>query len=349
MKLILKCIVIIGTHLLIVACTPDFKSISSQQNKIGYTEIQFFDSDRQRPLNVMLWYPAADATVQKRHAYKYIFTGYATRDAEYTARAEHHPLILLSHGDRGNNANQSWLAEALAANGYIVAAVDHWLNTTDNNKPEATAKLWDRPADLTFVLTQLLNNPIWGQRIDSNRIGAAGHSSGGYTVIALGGAIFNHQLLQHYCTGENRGPDCDLTNGADFSTIDYSAESKSYRDERIKAIFAMAPAVGQGIESHSLQRINTPMHIVAANDDEILKPDLNAKYYAANIANAKLVTLPRGGHFVFLSECNTLGKLTSFFIHFDICGRNADVDRATVHREVADEALQFFGESLPDK
>lgn len=88
------------------------------------------------------------------------------------------PLILLSHGDKGQSENLAWLAERLAENGYLVAGINHWRNTTLNNEPEETVWLWHRPQDLSFVLTELIADPSWGQRIDPNRIGVAGHSSG---------------------------------------------------------------------------------------------------------------------------------------------------------------------------
>jgi dienelactone hydrolase len=35
------------------------------------------------------------------------------------------PLVVLSHGTGGGAAGMAWLAETLASNGYIVAAVNH--------------------------------------------------------------------------------------------------------------------------------------------------------------------------------------------------------------------------------
>src|SRR5256885_8472094 len=49
--------------------------------------------------------------------------------APLSAAATKRPLIVLSHGTGGGAATMAWLAETLASNGYIVAAVNNHGNT----------------------------------------------------------------------------------------------------------------------------------------------------------------------------------------------------------------------------
>jgi len=308
--------------------------------------MRLVDQVRQRPLVVRIWYPAAASATETRVVYARIYAGHAALDADYSEGNLRRPLIVLSHGDRGGNTDQSWLAERLARGGYIVAAVAHWLNTTDNSVPEETVRAWHRPVDVSFVLTALLNDPVWKVRIDSNRVGVAGHSTGGYTALALLGARYNGTQMAAYCQGPLRGPDCDLIKGANIATIDFSDSSELYIDNRVKAAFVMAPALGQAIDKESLAQITTPVHIVYAKDDELLKPNLNAVYYANAIPKAESSALDAGGHFVFLPKCTLLGRLISYAIPFDICGRKAHADRTALHEQVAREAIDFFGNSL---
>ena len=163
-------------------------------------------------------------------------------------------------------------------------------------------------------------------------------------MIALAGAIYDPALMATYCEGPKRGPDCDLAKSA--AGIDFSEASLSHRDERIKAVFAMAPAVGSAITPSSLEAISLPVFITAAQDDEVLWPSTSAQRYAQYIPNAELDLLPAGGHFIFL-ECNFMTAIADRFIEeFDLCGRQFSVDRAQARAAVADEAVKFFGRVL---
>ena len=243
-------------------------------------------------------------------------------------------------------ANLAWLAERLAENGYLVAGIDHWLNTTLNNEPEETLRLWNRPADLSFVLTQFLTDPSWGQEIDSNRIGVAGHSSGGDTAFALAGAIYEPNAMAAYCRSDRPGPDCELAKGADPGDVDFSAASKSYRDGRIRAAFAMAPTAGNGIRVSSLAAIAIPVHVVTARHDELLDPSRNAMHYARQTPGSILTVEEAGGHFVSLSRCSLITEIFTYFLEFDVCGTRSPVDRDAVHRRIAERAVTFFDENL---
>ncbi len=333
--------------LTLLACFPARATGDAREPRgVGYTELEFVDSERSRTLETTLWYPAAENSNTTEQIYPSGFLGYAKRGAETLSGAGPRPLILLSHGDRGVNTNLAWLAERLADHEYLVVGVDHWLNTTRNNEPEETLRLWNRPLDISFVLSRLLVDPVWGPRIDPSRIGVAGHSSGGYTAFALAGAIFDPEAMAAYCQSDSRGPDCELAEGADLAKVDLSEASKSYRDERIRAAFAMAPAVGAGIRVTSLAEITTPVHVVTTRDDELLDPDRNAMRYARNTPGAALTIREEGGHFVYLSRCFLLTKIVTYFLEFDVCGTRSPVDRDPVHREIAELAVAFFDQNL---
>ena len=253
------------------------------------------------------------------------------------------PLVLLSHGSGGHYVNFAWLTEALLSAGYVVAAVNHPLNTLRDETPEGVVRVWDRPPDISLLLTSLLENPEFKDSIDQTRIGAAGFSSGGYTVIALAGGIYELDRMQSYCAGANRGPDCDL---APMLSAPEPMASASFRDDRIRAVFSMAPAVGPGITPGSLADIAIPVEIVATADDELLKPDLNSKYYANNIPGSEITLFAKGGHFLFLS-CDLMTAVADVFIfEFNLCGRGIDADREALQIEIADKALEFFNQHI---
>lgn len=254
------------------------------------------------------------------------------------------PLVIFSHGSGGDWTNHEWLMRALVEQGFITAAVNHPGNTTMDNSGIGVVQVWQRPQDLSRLLDHLLNDPDWGPRIDKSRIGAAGFSSGGYTAIALGGAQYQSDLLAQYCAGDDHGPDCDLAD-PDLE-IDFTNSELSYRDDRVSAIFAMAPAVGPAITSDSLAEIEVPVVITAASDDELVYPKFSAEHYARHLPNARLDLIPSGGHFIFL-ECNVGTHIADWFIdNLDLCGANFEVNRPAVRQSVAENAVQFFNANL---
>lgn len=328
---------------MLAACTP--APAAPRPGKVGLATVQFVDAARSRPLDVQLWYPATPDAVETAQAYERAFRGRAAVNGAY-AEAGRRPLILLSHGDRGTPFNQAWLAEHLAARGYVVAAVAHWLNTRTNNVPEATLRAWERPQDASFVVTALLQDATWQPRLDPGRIGAAGHSSGGYTALALAGARYDPLRMRDYCRGPLAGADCRLVQGIDMTQVDFRGVDADYRDPRVRAVVALAPALGPGMTPASLRAIPIPVLIAASRDDELLPFEQHAARYARDIPRAQSETLADGGHFVFMPLCTTAGWIFTYFNDYDVCGRRHDVDRAEAHASIAARATQFFDTTL---
>ncbi len=254
------------------------------------------------------------------------------------------PLVIVSHGSGGEFNDHQWLINTLLDEGYIVSALNHPFNTTRDNTPEGIVSVWDRPADVSLVLTDILENTDKGQQIDAMRIGVAGFSSGGYTAIALAGAIFEPNLMETYCAGSDHGPDCAL--GESVAYVDYAGATQSYRDARFRSVFAMAPAVGSGITVQSLNAIEVPVFITASRDDELVYPKFSAERYAEHIPNSTMSLIPSGGHFVFL-ECNAMTWIADQFItEFDLCGSEFSVDQDKIRAAIGEQAVAFFANSL---
>ena len=299
---------VLGFILLITACSPQ-----------DGTQTVIEDLARNRSIDIQVWLPDAEVY-----------------DPPY-------PLVLLSHGSGGEYINHLWLVDALADEGYMVAAPNHPLDTTRDSNDVGIISVWQRPADMSRLLDWLLEESQWSSLIDSSRIGAAGFSSGGYTVLAMAGAQYDPALMDAYCSAEIHGPDCDLV--GDMPPLDYTEAAKSYKDTRIKSIFAMAPAVGPAITTQSLEAVDLPVYITAAQDDELVYPQYGATRYAADIPGSTLELLPAGGHFIFL-ECNFVTSIADYFVDFDLCGTQFDVEQEPIREQVASRAVQFFDNTM---
>ena len=318
-----------------------------------------------RPLRTAIWYPVDSAT--KRET---IFGGPAAEQifvpvevapaATLSERSRKYPLVVMSHGTGGSAVMMMWLGIHLAANGYIVAAVNHHGNTSAEKEPAPQGFLlyWERATDLKLVIDSVLRDPVFGNRIDDRRIGAAGFSLGGYTVIAAAGGRFSQSTFDGFCGSAQRDFTCEPQNEfpeapARFALLRNSdavvreslrRSGASYQDRRIKAVFAIAPALGSGFTESGLRPVNVPVHIVVGNGDVITPSRTNAQRYASLIKGARLTVLPGDvGHYTFLHECTPRGREV-----LPICRDAAGVNRWAVHESVRELALIFFNSVLAE-
>ncbi len=275
-----------------------------QVSKVGMKHLELVDESRQnwtatgkRPLATTVWYPAAeDAKVQdidiKIGGKAAFITGRASPDTEISNAAKKYPLVLLSHGTGGSGMTLMWLGQYLAERGYIVAAVDHHGNTASEPKYQAQGFiLWgERVTDLTVVLDKLLSDKTFGPRIDRKRIGAMGFSLGGTTVVSIGGGIFTLDGFKKFCASPERDATCssqpefadamkqfELLRNTDPIVIESLKHAEiSHRDTRIKAVFAIAPALGYSFTRESLAKIDIPFAFVVGEADQTAPAKTNA-------------------------------------------------------------------------
>ena len=117
------------------------------EDPIGFKLIDLPDAAGNRPLHVGLWYPTDDRGAVEAPGENAVFYGVpAVTDA--TPTGGNHPLVVLSHGYGGSWRNLGWVAQALAEQGYVVAAPDHPGTTTFDRSPDQAAQLWKRPQQL---------------------------------------------------------------------------------------------------------------------------------------------------------------------------------------------------------
>jgi predicted dienelactone hydrolase len=172
------------------------------------------------------------------------------------------PLIVYSHGYYSTRRGGSYLAEALASRGYVVAAPDHPRTRRGTlHGPEADDVV-NQPADLRAVVDEMLawgplERPFHG-RIDARRIGLVGLSLGGMTATL---AAFHPEL----------------------------------RDRRISAAVSLAGPMtifGLGFFTHAA----VPLLMVAADADVIVDYRKNAPLVLERVPDGALVTIAGASH-----------------------------------------------------
>jgi predicted dienelactone hydrolase len=280
---------------------------------------EWHDAVRRRPVSCDVWFPAAGGAPV--------------------------PLVVMSHGAGGAPVNYAWLAEYLARSGVIVLGVAHygdsWQYGAETMDPAAAARLWLRPGDCTFALTQLLESGAFRDRIDTARIGALGHSSGGATAVALAGAALDSAALVEYCRSDagerDRGCGYARTSGVQEAIPDEAIRNS--RDSRIAAAVVLDPAAGPGYSAASLGEVRIPVLVVGSRDNDFLPFEAHADHFGRLIPNATVLTLDRGeGHFVYLNDGKDDIAVHGVPLYRDRPG----VDRKAVHARLAPEILSFF-------
>ncbi|HZI25146.1 MAG TPA: alpha/beta fold hydrolase [Chryseolinea sp.] len=321
------------------------------QNKAGRTQVGqrtflFEDTSRSRKLVTEVWYPTTE-TAKEENQIPFIRMATA-RDAAISKGR--FPLILFSHGTGGGRLTVEWFCAGLAANGFIVAAVDHFGNTFDNPIPIEFAKFWERPQDIRFILDRLLESDV-ASSVNINSIGMAGFSLGGYTSIAVAGAQMDYEALVAYTKTERGKKEADIPEMPGLISMLDQAEMHALfkkapplHDARIKSVFVMSPALGQGFPSkENFKNVSVPVYIVVAGNDQICPMETNAKHYAAQIRSAQCkVVGEKAGHYVFLNEAKEGLKSEAPVFFQDAAG----VDRHAVHEQTLSQAVDHFRKTL---
>jgi predicted dienelactone hydrolase len=263
------------------------------------------------PVTVALFYPtaAADRAVPMGPWQPVVAPGAPPSDVKLKG------LILISHGTGGTELNHHNLGTRLARDGYLVAAVRHvGDNWQDRSLVTSGRYFSERPLQLSRVLDALLASPEWGARIPTERIGAVGHSAGGYSVLALAGAQAEPQRSPQHCRTVQDDPGyCSLAKGPDgtaasgrqaapaASAAAAQARRVSVPDRRISAVVALAP-MAVVFTAESLAAITVPVRVIVAEQDAVLSGKYHGGYVADSLPRAQVSTVAGAGHFAFMAQ-----------------------------------------------
>lgn len=317
-------------------------------NLIGQRTLQLTDQARHRPLVTEVWYPTTDTLKKSDQTFSPFIRQPTVRNGPLPGKPL--PLIMISHGTGGGRLTMEWLAQGLAQNGFVVAAVDHWGNTYDNKIPLEFLKPWERPLDISFVLTALLADQAIKPAIDPLRMGAIGFSFGGYTVLALAGAELDYNMLLTYYKTEGRQKlDVPELPGAS-KYIDDPALTEGVKkigvlkDNRLKAFFSISPSLGEGfVRPQQVARVQAPVYIIGTQSDSMSPVRPNARHYHQLIAGSNYYEFPgKTGHYVMLNEAIEEVKKSDPTYFTD----DPSVNRHEVHKRVVELSTQFFGRKL---
>jgi predicted dienelactone hydrolase len=206
---------------------------------VGFQQVSVPDTV-DRPLVVGIWYPS-DAPVRQRPL------DLNSQEVALDGMVAGHrlPLIVISHGTGESFSAHFDTAIALAEAGFVVAAVTH---TGDNYRDRSYSftqrNFVGRARHIRQVIDYMLGTWPERPRLDPMRIGAFGHSAGGYTVLLVVGGIPTFGRAVQFCTEHPAAWECKQI-GQVRQDAPPPLEPPSFaaaHDVRIRAAVIAAPA-----------------------------------------------------------------------------------------------------------
>lgn len=286
-----------------------YVSAPAYNGTVGITYGSAYAPVRDKSVDFHVWYPATPGGRDVTVGGNGVFHG--TRAGRDAPSAEgRYPVILVSHGAGGNATQFGWIASKLAKAGYVVVLPNHPGTTSRNASAEAAVRVWERPADISAVIAEMVEHPQAYPFIDTDRIATLGFSAGGYTAMALAGARVDPDALQNFCDNGDQGmSDCAFLKrgGIDLHAMDLSPAGQDLRDPHIRAAVIIDPGIVSTLTKQSLSTIDIPMLVINLGEETHVPAGVYARPAAEMIPSARYEIVPDASHFSFLAQCTAKG------------------------------------------
>ncbi|HTK84368.1 MAG TPA: hypothetical protein VL625_04715 [Patescibacteria group bacterium] len=163
----------------------------------------------------------------------------------------------------------------------------------------------DRFEDIEWVINYALSDKQLAPFIDTQRIGLAGHSLGGYTVLGLAGGW------------------------------------PSWKDKRVKAVLALSPYGQPFAKQHTLRGIDVPVMYQGGTRDTGITPFIKGKdgMYDQTPSPKYFVEFARTGHFGFTNMTGPHDRINDYaFAFFDkyLLGQDSELLKTGAEPGVTD-------------
>lgn len=224
------------------------------------------------PVNREVWYLTDESRDRSFYVDVYLPQGVTEEEI---------PVIIFSHGLSSRPEDYSDELTHLASYGYLVAAPQHVASDIiyleemfqgyHQNIFKATEFI-DRPLDISFVIDELERRNLseFQGKLDLEHVGVGGHSFGGYTALAVGGAVIDFDYLQGGCERAYGGVSVSLLLAC--RALELPRENYQLRDERVQAVFAINPVIRYLFGETGISKIEIPTILFSGSKDPAAPP-----------------------------------------------------------------------------
>ncbi|WP_185474883.1 alpha/beta hydrolase [Synechococcus sp. BSA11S] len=191
------------------------------------------------------------------------------------------PVIVFSHGLSSQPKDYAVGLRHLASHGYVVAAPQHpgsdstWvkglINGTNKDVFDVNEFI-NRPKDLSYVMDELerRNDESFQGRLVLDNIGVAGHSFGGYTALAVGGAKIDFDYLKTECNRSFAAIDVSLL--LECQALELPRTAYSFKDNRVTSILGYNPVNRSLFGPKGIAAIPLPTMFISGSYDPAAPP-----------------------------------------------------------------------------
>jgi predicted dienelactone hydrolase len=248
------------------------------------------------------------------------------------------PLVVISHGRGGSFIGHHDTAETLADAGFVVAAINHPGDTTEDASRTGDLSVYlERPADMKRLVDYMLGAWPHAATIDPARIGLFGFSRGGYTGLVAIGANPDFRQGLAFCPEGSARRICEQIRNNEIP------DEPGTHDPRIKAAVIADPAAALFFAAGGLGAVRVPVQLWgSANGGDGVLPEQVAAVAQGLPAKPAIHVVANAGHFAFLAPCwPEMARAVP-----RLCIDEPGFDRAAFHRTFNADALAFFQEHL---
>ncbi|WP_269521116.1 alpha/beta hydrolase family protein [Alteromonas sp. BMJM2] len=325
------------TGLVLLASFGNAQAITSDIMELKTKEVDFVNQTVNRPTKIKFWYQGSAEPCEATMC--------------LSPKQSSQRVAIISHGAFGSPREMNWLGYALASQGWIVAGVAHfgesWVYGVENIDPSSVMRFWQRPQDVSFAIDSLSKEGLFNTSLKTDKVIMLGHSSGGFTSLAMAGANLEAGKSQAYCDSEKAKDDKGCSYGQQSKRKPMTEEmikkigllQEQMQDERVAAVIALDPALGHAVSEKSLKSIKVPTLVIGSLENDFLPYNTHSKYYANHIQGADLAGIEQGaGHFVYIDKCDSDRKVKGVFL----CKDREGVDRKAIQKQILGHIFSFI-------
>lgn len=215
-------------------------------------------------------------------------------------------------------------------------------NYADQSAVGSASWLSGRTQEVSATLDYMFKYWQGHDHIDSERIGAYGFSTGGFTVLTAVGAQPDLSIVAKHCA-ESPEYVCELVRSVkspmlntDMPTI----EGAFLPDPRIKAVVVAAPGLGFTMVPNGLNNVQAPIQLWGADNDINVPYATNTKPIREALGSrVEFHSVAGASHFSFLTPCGLLAPP-------EICSDEGQFDRKVFHTNMNASMIEFFEKNL---
>lgn len=307
--------------------------VSSNSMAAGLANLSIPATATEPPLKAFVWTPCAQVAGEVRQG-PFTLSGVKNCDVS----GNHLPLVVIAHGQTGSRFGHHDTAAALADAGFVVVGFNHPGDSSDNRSSTHRIIIFqDRPQQVSRVISYMLEQ--WSSRasVDPRSIGVFGFSRGGYTALALAGAIPSLRAsTKRFCTSWS-----SLSELLCWSIYFGDTQLAPKPDPRVRAIIAADPL--NLFDDAGLANVRIPVQLWASERGGAGVTLAHTQAIKEGLKQAPEWQIAKGaGHFVFLSPCpEELREEIQ-----EICEDPAGIDRKAWHVLMNQAVVAFFKRHL---